>query len=73
MKDGDRVPKCPECTGKMEYDYQIRKYVCQVCGLTLNKSEIEDEWEDVRFKESQEEKRTREHQEYKDWYFKRKK
>ncbi len=66
------MPTCPECTGKMEFNYQIRKFVCQACGLALNKNEIENDWEEVRFKESDEDKRERERQEYKDWYFKKK-
>ncbi|MBN2156469.1 MAG: hypothetical protein JW776_10535 [Candidatus Lokiarchaeota archaeon] len=65
------MPKCPECKGKMEYDPPLRKYVCQVCGLALTKSEIEDEWDEIRYIESNEDRRERELQEYKDWYFKR--
>lgn len=56
----------------MEFQPHIRKYVCQACGLELNKNEIEDDWDDERFKESAEERKEREHQEYKDWYFKKK-
>ena len=67
------MPTCPECRdGKMEYQYNIRKYVCQLCGLALNKNEIEDDWEDERFKESEQEKKEKLNQEYKDWYFKKK-
>ena len=65
------MPTCPECTGKMEFKPHIRKYVCQACGLALNKSEIEDDWEEARFKETDEERRERERKEYKDWYFKK--
>ncbi len=67
------MPTCPECTGKMEFDPQLRKYVCQACGLALSKREIEDEWDDSRYRETKEEKHQREQQEYKDWYFKKKK
>ncbi|TFG20999.1 MAG: hypothetical protein EU530_01530 [Promethearchaeota archaeon] len=66
------MPTCPECTGSMEYNPKIRKYVCQACGLALNKNEIEDEWENRHYRESDEDKRERERQEYKDWYFKKK-
>ena len=67
------MPTCPECSGKMEFKYNIRKFVCDACGLALNKNEIEDDWDDIRFKESEEEKREKRNQEYKDWYFKKKK
>jgi hypothetical protein len=56
----------------MEYDPQLRKYVCQACGLALTKREIEDDWEDARFRETDEDKKQRRNQEYKDWYFKKK-
>jgi MFS family permease len=67
------MTRCPECTGEMEFNRQIRKYVCQACGLALNKNEIEDDWEDSRYRESDEDRKDRERQEYKTWYFKKKK
>ncbi len=66
------MPTCPECTGIMEFKYNIRKFVCKSCGLALNKNEIEDDWDDARFKETEQEKKEKRNQEYKDWYFKRK-
>jgi transcription initiation factor TFIIIB Brf1 subunit/transcription initiation factor TFIIB len=67
------LPTCPECKSKMEYQSYIRKYVCQTCGLALNKNEIEDDWDDARYKETEQDKKERRNQEYKDWYFKKKK
>ena len=65
------MPTCPECTGKMEFNPNIRKYVCQACGLALTKREVEDDWDEQRYKESAEDRRERERKEYKDWYFDR--
>ena len=63
------MPTCPECTGKMEFKGHIRKYVCQACGLALNKNEIEDDWDDKRYGETAEEKRERERKDWQEWYF----
>ena len=66
------MPTCPECSGKMEFKYNIRKFVCAACGLALNKNEIEDDWDNARFKETEEERKEKRNREYQDWYFKRK-
>jgi ribosomal protein L37E len=47
--------KCPECTGDMEYNNRIRKHVCLACGAAYRSDEIEDYWEDERYKEDPEE------------------
>lgn len=65
--------KCPECTGEMEFNSNIRRYVCQACGAAYRGDEIEDYWEDKRFKQDEEDKRKKRHEEYKEWYFSKKK
>lgn len=66
--------KCPECqVGELEFNPQLRKYTCNACGIALTKSEAEDMWDDIRFQEDTDDRREKQRQEYKDWYFKRKK
>ncbi len=66
--------KCPEDSSEMAFDYKVKKYVCQNCGLSLTRSEIENQWDEIRYgKEDPEDKKSRERKEYKDWYFSKKK
>ena len=66
--------KCPEDSAEMVFDYTVKKYVCQKCGLSLTRTEVENQWDEIRYgKEEPEDKKRRERQEYKDWYFKKKK
>ena len=67
------MPKCPDCKSLMIFDYKIRRYVCQGCGVALTKTEIEDQWDEIHNSEDPEEKRKKEREEYRDWYFKKKK
>ncbi|MCP4764030.1 MAG: hypothetical protein GY870_19815 [archaeon] len=65
------MTNCPECTGDM--DFSRGKHICKACGASYSKDEIEDYHEDLRYGETSDEKKKRELQEYKDWYFKKKK
>ncbi|MHA1728063.1 MAG: hypothetical protein ACTSWY_04965 [Promethearchaeota archaeon] len=64
----------------MVFKQDIRRYVCQKCGIALTKSEYDELWEDLHspksefgeFEELDEQKRKK-NKEWKDWYFKRNK
>jgi len=66
------MTRCPECDGDMEFDPKIRKYVCLECGVALSKTEIDDMWDDIRFKEDPQDKKKREQEEYRQWLFQKK-
>jgi hypothetical protein len=70
----NEMTRCPECDdGDMEFDPKIRKYVCQSCGIALTKSEIDDDWDDIRFgHEDPVEKKKKEQEEYRKWMFQKK-
>ena len=65
--------RCPECEGDMIFDQNRRRYNCQMCGLSLTKREVEDMWDDINYAEDPAEKKRKEREEYKDWYFSKKK
>ncbi|MFW9770946.1 MAG: hypothetical protein ACFFFB_07015 [Candidatus Heimdallarchaeota archaeon] len=39
---------CPECGGIMKYQPDIKHLVCQSCGLSLTRGELETYWQKVR-------------------------
>ena len=63
---------CPECAGYMKFDRYIRQYVCQRCGLALNRSDIDNLHErrrDIIAAEQDDgDTRRKKHKEYLDWY-----
>ncbi|MFX1511275.1 MAG: hypothetical protein ACFFCQ_01665 [Promethearchaeota archaeon] len=70
-------PRCPDCSGKM--NWQSPFYACTICGLSLRRHELEraqdklrDEIWDARYGEKEDEKSQRK-KEYLDWYLKSKK
>ena len=65
--------RCPECDGDMIFNQKTRRYACQMCGLSLTKGEVENILDNMEYDEDPEEKKRKEREEYKNWYFSRKK
>jgi transcription initiation factor IIE alpha subunit len=70
------MARCPECAGKMTFNPMNRQMVCNSCGLSLNRYELDHYWEKVRSEHSsgdddiQKSKNRR--KEWLDWYSKSK-
>jgi transcription initiation factor TFIIIB Brf1 subunit/transcription initiation factor TFIIB len=68
--------RCPECGGKLKWEPAIKHLVCQSCGLSLTRHELDIYWQKVRTEnipdadESQRKKNRR--KEWLDWYSKSK-
>jgi transcription initiation factor IIE alpha subunit len=70
------MARCPECAGKMTFNPANRMMVCNSCGLSLTRFELDRYWNKVRDERSsdadvvQREKNRR--KEWLDWYSKSK-
>ena len=42
------MARCPECGGFMKYQSAIKQIVCQSCGLSLTRHELDRYWKKVR-------------------------
>jgi len=42
------MAKCPECAGNMKFNPQNKSLVCQSCGLSLKRYELENYWKKIR-------------------------
>jgi DNA-directed RNA polymerase subunit M/transcription elongation factor TFIIS len=68
------MARCPECGGFMKYQSAIKQMVCQSCGLSLTRHELDSDWKKVRNEnatnadESQRKKERR--KDWLDWYSK---
>ncbi len=66
------MARCPECAGKMTFNYMTKSMVCNSCGLSLTRHELNKYWERIRednydnTDESQKRKSRR--KEWLDWY-----
>ena len=58
---------CPECAGNLKFDPALRRYVCQSCGLSLNREEIDEMAAKNTSADSNEEKEKRK-KEYLKWW-----
>ncbi len=68
------MPYCPECGGRLSYDRRFRHHICQSCGLTLTDLDLSEAVDrPYGSREDEEDKRTRRHKEYLEWWFKEKK
>ena len=69
------MPNCPECAGPMKRDSNIRRYVCQRCGIALTRDEIDkakDKFRGELYDHTEEENQERK-KEYLDWWLTAKK
>jgi len=70
------MSRCPECGGFSKYQSKVKQVVCQSCGLSLTRHELDGYWKKVRDEnvsnadESQQKKNRR--KEWLDWYSKSK-
>lgn len=70
------MARCPECAGKMTFNPANRMMVCNSCGLSLTRFELDRYWSKVRDERGsdadvvQREKNRR--KEWLDWYSKSK-
>ncbi|KKN04323.1 hypothetical protein LCGC14_1098610 [marine sediment metagenome] len=70
------MSRCPECGGFSKYQSHSKLVVCQSCGLSLTRHELDGYWKKVRDEnfsnadESQKKKNRR--KEWLDWYSKSK-
>ncbi len=70
------MARCPECAGKMTFNPANRMMVCNSCGLSLTRFELDRYWSKVRDERTsdadvvQREKNRR--KEWLDWYSKSK-
>ena len=66
------MARCPECGGFMKYQSAIKQMVCQSCGLSLTRHELDRDWKKARSEnitnvdESQRKKDRR--KEWLDWF-----
>lgn len=42
------MARCPECGGLMKYHSAIKQIVCQSCGLSVTRHELDSDWKKVR-------------------------
>jgi len=42
------MARCPECAGSMKYISDIKQLVCQSCGLSLSRTELDTYWKKIR-------------------------
>ena len=70
------MARCPECGGKMTFNSYIKQQVCNSCGLSLSRHDLDNYWKKVRQEnisdddELQTKKNRR--KEWLDWYSKSK-
>ena len=61
---------CPECAGPLKWSRNLKQYVCQRCGLSLTREELDEARERLRgeiYTRPGEEK-SRRHKEYLNWW-----
>jgi len=40
--------RCPECAGKMTYNPNLKQMVCNSCGLSLSRYELDNYWKKIK-------------------------
>jgi hypothetical protein len=69
------MARCPECAGKMTYNPDNRLMVCNSCGLSLTRYELDHYWDKVRSENvtvDDVQKKKDRRKEWLDWYSKSK-
>ena len=66
------MARCPECAGFMKFIPETKAMVCNSCGLSLTRSELENYWRKIKDSNISEEddfhqKKSR-RKEWLDWY-----
>ncbi|MBD3198277.1 MAG: hypothetical protein GF317_24725 [Candidatus Lokiarchaeota archaeon] len=42
------MARCPECAGKMTYNPNTKSMVCNSCGLSLTRHELDSYWRKIK-------------------------
>ena len=42
------LARCPECAGKLTYNPNNRMMVCNSCGLSLSRGELDTYWKKIK-------------------------
>jgi len=42
------MARCPECAGKMTYNNMMKQMVCNSCGLSMTRHDLDTSWQKVR-------------------------
>ena len=70
------MAKCPECAGVCTYNPNLMMMVCNSCGLSLTRQELDNYWKKIRSENVVEEddlqRRKTRKKEWLDWYSKSK-
>ena len=70
------MARCPECGGFMKYHSAIKQIVCQSCGLSLTRHELDSVWKKVRNENAPEaddsQRRKNRRKDWLEWYSKSK-
>ena len=66
------MARCPECAGLMEYNRYQKAQVCNSCGLSLTRHELDTYWQKIRTEnvagsDELQQKKSRK-KEWLDWY-----
>ncbi len=66
------MARCPECAGVMEYNRYQKAQVCNSCGLSLTRHELDNYWkkiktENINGSDELQQKKSRK-KEWLDWY-----
>ncbi|MGV9204190.1 MAG: hypothetical protein ACOC44_09275 [Promethearchaeia archaeon] len=69
-----KLARCPECAGKMKYESSIKQLVCQSCGLSLSRYELDNYWKKIKNQDfdDESEKKKKRRKDWLDWYSKSK-
>lgn len=66
------MARCPECAGKMTYNPANRLQVCNSCGLSLSKFDLDRAWRDLKDKHAEEDddfqRKKSKRKEWLEWY-----
>ena len=66
------MARCPECAGVMEYNRYQKAQVCNSCGLSLTRHELDNYWKKIKTEnidgsDELQQKKSRK-KEWLDWY-----
>ncbi|MHA1293620.1 MAG: hypothetical protein ACTSQJ_13255 [Promethearchaeota archaeon] len=70
------MARCPECAGKMTFNSAIKQVVCNSCGLSLSRHELDQYWRKIKSQNIDDlddlQRKKQRKKEWLDWYAKSK-
>jgi Zn-finger nucleic acid-binding protein len=69
------MARCPECAGIMKHDPRSGNEVCQRCGLSVSRAELDHLWDEQRSSyrhEDEDQARSQRRRDYLDWWMSKK-